>query len=504
LAILKHIPVRNSDYGAAQRYLLFEHDDKMKPVHDENGRMVVRTGIIQSGLNCDPFTFNTECAELNLSYGKNGRKRDVKAHHFIISFDPRDATENGLTVEKAHAIAEEYAAEMFAGHQALIVTHPDGHNKSGNIHCHIVINSVRKLNRIYKPFMERPTDTLAGYKHHQTPALLKAEEEELNKLCEREHLHTMDFSVPADRRITDREYHAKNSQPSFETVKEQLRKAIDDAIAHSRNITQFTRFLQSGYGISLKETRGVWSFVMPGREKPMHARSLGRLYEKQTVTDRINGISFEDSSRPEYRNLPRIFLIHSDLKLVVDIQNCIKAQQSRAYARKVAISNLQQIASSVAYIQRSGIATRSELNAVCESVENSYRKAISEMRAVSTRLKAVNEQIHYLGQFLSTRDTYSQFLSSADKTIFRKQHESEISLYEEARKNLRDIYPSGTFPVMKDLKSEKAKLLKQLSTMKEEYQTSSRQRNILRIAKANVDSILGVETRKAVRNSVSL
>ena len=41
LATLKHINSKNADYGAAEQYLLFEHDEfTMKPVLDENGRLI--------------------------------------------------------------------------------------------------------------------------------------------------------------------------------------------------------------------------------------------------------------------------------------------------------------------------------------------------------------------------------------------------------------------------------------------------------------------------------
>ena len=79
----------------------------------------------------------------NLRYGKNQRREDVKSHHYIISFDPRDGPDNGLTVDRAQELGEKFCAEHFPGHQALVCTHPDGHNHSGNIHVHIVINSLR-------------------------------------------------------------------------------------------------------------------------------------------------------------------------------------------------------------------------------------------------------------------------------------------------------------------------------------------------------------------------
>ena len=56
-------------------------------------------------------------------------------------------------------------------------------------------------------------------------------------------------------------------------------------------------------------------------------------------------------ARPEYASLPRVFLIPSNLRLVVDLQSCVKAQQSRAYARKVTISNIQKMADTVARLE---------------------------------------------------------------------------------------------------------------------------------------------------------
>ena len=78
-----------------------------------------------------------------------------KSHHYIISFDPKDAIENGLTGEWAQQIGMEYAKKNFPGHQALVCTHMDGHNESGNIHVHIVINSLRKFDVERQNFMER-------------------------------------------------------------------------------------------------------------------------------------------------------------------------------------------------------------------------------------------------------------------------------------------------------------------------------------------------------------
>ena len=144
MATLKHINSKNADYGAAEQYLLFEHDEfTMKPVLDETGRLIPREDYRLSTLNCGGEDFAVACMRANLRYGKNQRREDVKSHHYIISFDPRDGPDNGLTVDRAQALGEQFCKEHFPGHQALVCTHPDGHNHSGNIHVHIVINSLR-------------------------------------------------------------------------------------------------------------------------------------------------------------------------------------------------------------------------------------------------------------------------------------------------------------------------------------------------------------------------
>ena len=169
MAILKHIASKNADYGEAQRYLIFQYDESTKkPLLDENGHLQPREEYYLDGINCDPFTFDTECMELNAAYHKNQNYNEIKSHHYILSFDPNDKDEHGLTGERAQQLGLEYAKKNFPGHQALVCTHTDGHNGSGNIHVHIVINSLRKFDVERQDFMERPCDSLAGNKHHLT------------------------------------------------------------------------------------------------------------------------------------------------------------------------------------------------------------------------------------------------------------------------------------------------------------------------------------------------
>ncbi len=129
-----------------------------------------------SSLNCGGEDFAVACMRSNLRYEKNQKREDVKSHHYIISFDPRDGPDNGLTVDRAQELGEQFCKEHFPGHQALVCTHPDGHNHSGNIHVHIVINSLRIEEVPFLPYMDRPADTKAGLQaplHRRSPMLFK-------------------------------------------------------------------------------------------------------------------------------------------------------------------------------------------------------------------------------------------------------------------------------------------------------------------------------------------
>ena len=182
----------------------------MKPVLDENGRLIPREDYRLSTLNCGGEDFAVACMRSNLRYEKNQRREDVKSHHYIISFDPRDGPDNGLTVDRAQELGEKFCAEHFPGHQALVCTHPDGHNHSGNIHVHIVINSLRIEEVPFLPYMDRPADTKAGCKHRCTDAALRYFKSEVMEMCHREGLYQIDLLNGSKNRVTDREYECCN------------------------------------------------------------------------------------------------------------------------------------------------------------------------------------------------------------------------------------------------------------------------------------------------------
>ena len=534
VAVIKHIASKNADYGESERYLIFQHNEyTQKPVLDENGHMILRDEYYLDGLNCDPFTFASECQELNSYYHKNQNFNEIKSHHYIISFDPKDRDECGLTGERAQQLGLTFAKKNFPGHQALICTHTDGHNESGNIHVHIVINSIRKYDVPEEPFMEYACESKAGYKHHLSTAYLNHLKQEVMDMCQKEGLHQVDLLTPAERKITEKEYWTQRrgqekldklnqkmhedgitpKETKYQTEKQFLRDAIDNAAGIAKSPEEFSKILEEKYRIIFKISRGRYSYLHPDRKKYVTGRNLGTRYEEdflmktfmdntkslskkknnvqeQPVSDTATNLQQALSSDSSLIPVPFIF-IKSDLRLVIDLQTCIKAQQSEAYAQKVKLTNLKQMAQTVAYIQEHGYDTRADFNAALTNAENQTSLARKKMKDTEQQLKNVNEQIHFTGQYLAYKDLYTQYRKSRNRNKFYEEHKAELSLYETALRVLKEKSNGQKLPSMKSFYQEKDRLTELREVQRSDFYSHRDQERELRTVDANIDMILG-------------
>ena len=519
MAILKHIASKSSNYGAALEYLIFKHDELRKtPILDQNGNRIMRDEFYLDGLNCEPYSFDAACQQLNREYQKNKNKDEIKSHHYIISFNPRDSTENCLMGKRAQELGLEYAKANFPGHQALVCTHMDGHNGSGNIHVHILINSLRKLDVLPQPFMERPIDCKAGYKHHLTKDYLKYLQKSLMDICMRENLNQVDLLSPSLEKMSEQEYHAKRRgqvnldfanfeltlegltpmRTTFETEKEKIRNAITDVAKRSVSFMDFQNLLKLEYGILLKDHRGRFSYLPADRDKFISAKTLGTCFDRAHLLLLFKCNAAEKEKQRWCVDDPMDALyIKSNLRLVVNLQDCVKAQQSYAYAQKVKISNLQKMAQTVLYVQEHGYDSYEELYKTAESIDRKMAAARSDARFTEVKLKKVNEQIYHLGRYFSTKSVYSKFLKAPNKKIFRQTHFDEIAKHEEARQFLKRDFPDEKFPSMKDLRAEKELLMRTKDARYETYHYFKDRNAEIQTVLANVDSIL--ETAKVQR-----
>ena len=534
MAILKHIASKNADYGEAERYLIFQHDEyTQKPILDENGHMLIREEYYLDGINCDPFTFAAECQETNAYFHKNQSYNDIKSHHYIISFDPKDRDEHGLTGKLAQQLGVEYAKENFPGHQALVCTHTDGHNGSGNIHVHIVINSIRKYDTKPQPYMEFDRDSKAGYKHHLSDRYRIYLKQKVMDMCTANGLNQVDLLTPAERKISEKEYWAKRRgqkkldkhnaqlekkgltprQTTFQTEKQYLRDAIDTVTSQAISQEDFSRLLSEKYNITFKVSRGRYSYLHPNRSKYITGRSLGTLYEEKHLlqifqensTSQITENPVPDISQVVNSSTPTVsaytattteaphtfLFIKSDLRLVTDLQHCIKAQQSQAYAQKVKLSNLKMMAQTVAYVQEHGFQSKADLDTALSDASAQSTDARNTLKSTENTLKNVNEQIHYTGQYLANKSIYSDYRKSRNKEKFYDDHRAELTLYESALRILKEKSQGNKLPTLKMLREEKNRLTELQTMQREDFNARREHERELRTVCSNVDIILG-------------
>lgn len=382
----------------------------------------------------------------------------------------------------------------------------DGHNGSGNIHVHIIINSLRKLDVPQEPFMERPIDCKAGYKHHVTKDYLKHLQKSLMQLCQREGFYQIDLLAPSAEKITEQEYHAQRRgqielemlnfeiiadgftpmMTKFETQKQIIRNAVVDAGERAISYEDFQTILAGEYGITVKKHRGRYSYLPPERKQFISERSLGENCKKERLEVLFNQNAMENL---RYREGPlAIFTTRTKLRLVVDLQENVKAQENMAYAMKVKISNLQKMAETLVWVQENGIHDLDELDDLCREATAKAQMAQEQLLQAEEELHKVNERIHYTGQYLATKDTQQKFTKAIFKKKFRAEYTKELDAYAEAVRYLKQEN-DGKVPLLKSLKARKAELAKEIAERKNEYAPLKAEQQKLKTARENVYAI---------------
>ena len=526
MATLKHLGSKNADYGAAEQYLLFEHDEfTMKPVLDETGRLIPREDYRLSTLNCGGEDFAVACMRANLRYEKNQRREDVKSHHYIISFDPRDGPDNGLTVDRAQALGEQFCKEHFPGHQALVCTHPDGHNHSGNIHVHIVINSLRIEEVPFLPYMDRPADTKAGCKHRCTDAALRYFKSEVMEMCHREGLYQIDLLNGSKNRVTDREYWAQKKgqaaldrqnapmiaegitprQTKFETNKEKLRQTIRAALSAATSFEDFSSLLLRE-GVTVKESRGRLSYLTPDRTKPITARKLGDDFDRDAVfavlEQNAARATEQPAAIPEYHRhgktgiqptkAPQTAPKQDGVQRLVDIEKKLAEGKGRGYEHWAKIHNLKQAAKTLNVYQQYGFTSPEQLEAAVDTAYQEMRQTSGKLKTLETKLqgkKELQRQVLAYAKTKPARDGLKAQKSPKAREAYRQAHESDFIIADAAARYFRE-HGITKLPTRKALQDEIEQLVSEKDGLYNGYREQKRRFAELQTVKRNIDQIL--------------
>ena len=526
MAILKHISSKNADYGDAEKYLTFEHDEfTMKPTLDADGRLIPRADYRISSLNCGGEDFAVACMRSNLRYGKNQKREDVKSHHYIISFDPRDGPDNGLTVDRAQELGEKFCREHFPGHQALVCTHPDGHNHTENIHVHIVINSLRIAEVPMLPHMDRPADRKAGCKHRCTDACLNYLKAEVMEMCHSEGLYQIDLLNGSKERVTEREYWAQKKgqaaldkentaraaagqpvkQSKFETDKAKLRRTIRTALSEATSFEDFASLLLRE-GVTVKESRGRLSYLTPDRTKPITARKLGDDFDRAAVlsvleqnaaraAEKTAAIAEYPASIKERlqrtkaaKNAPN----NDVIQRMVDIDAKRAEGKGRGYEKWATMHNLKQMAATLAAYQQYGFSSPDELDAALTAAHADMQESLAGLKGLEATIREKKELQRNLLSYIGTkpaRDGLKAQKSEKARKAYREQHQSDFIMADAAARYFRE-HGISKLPASKALQREIEQLTVQKNAGYNDYREKRERVRELQTVKGNLDQIL--------------
>ena len=288
MAIIKHISVKNRFYSDAVEYLTCKFDEYTnKPILDEKGRVQERDSYLIEGVNCNADTFGAECIETNRLYGKNNSIKDVKAHHYIISFDPTD----NITMEQAMEFGKQWLEVFVPGHQAVLAVHPDGHNGSQNMHVHIVINSVRKYECKKEKWHDKPCEWKQGCKHKSTGKLMYHAKKWVMRQCLLLGYGQVDLLTKkhTDNYWVEKRLMDKNASDGVGVTsnKELIRNTIEKLLPSVDSFEQMVEFLKGIYGWKIRVTDKTVTFATADMTKGIRGNKLGEGYGKTELVERI-------------------------------------------------------------------------------------------------------------------------------------------------------------------------------------------------------------------------
>ena len=504
MATLKHIASKNSDYTAIEAYLVYQHDEfSGKVILDEQGRPMLRESYLLDTLECGDFSFATACLLANRKYGKNTQHGDIKSHQYIISFDPRDAADNGLTMEKAQALGLKFCEENFPGHPAIVCTHPDGHNHSGNIHVHIVIGSVRTREVERKPYMQKSRDWREGMKHSSTAQTMRHLRVEVMELCEGAGLYQIDLLNGSKERVSEAEYWARRrgqqkldlanaalaaagqqpKQKKFETVKDTLRKQISSVLYRATSFEDFSDKLMQQYGIAVKESRGRLSYLPSGRTKFIRAKHLGDKFDKAAVLATLQA-NAERKPKAQFKQ--------DTIGKLIDIQAKLKQGKGIGYERWAKKHNLKAMAQTLILLQEKGLLNEDALDQRITELDTKFHDSLAVVKDLEGRMKANKELRYHVAAYTNTKNIAQQLKAAKRPAAFEEQHRAKLTAYRAATAYFK-ANNITKLPSPKKLESEYAQLASEKAKFYEQYKEAKEELLKLQTAKQNVASFFREE-----------
>ena len=248
MATVTYVKVKKQSSAAMYGVINYcKREDKVRD--SESGRRIV------SGINCNGENAFREFMTTKAAYDKLD---GIYYYHYVQSFSYKE----GITHDKAHEIAREFAAEAWPGHEILVATHLD----TKNPHSHFVINSVSFEN---------------GYKLRQDTHTLEHLREKSDRICMSHGYSIIKNPQKHTSYIPRGEYRAAQRGNSWKFA---LIWNIDQAMKKSGNRKDFIQEMKRrGYDMIWTDTRKSITFICPNG---MKCRDF-KLHEDKYLKDNI-------------------------------------------------------------------------------------------------------------------------------------------------------------------------------------------------------------------------
>ena len=238
-------------------------------------------------------------------------------------------------------------------------------------------------------------------------------------------------------------------------------------------------------GYEVKQGKFI-SFRAPGQERFTRCKTLGEDYTEERITQRIKGIAIDRG--PSRRSA-------GEISLRIALEDSIKAQQSAGYARWAKVHNLKQAAKALNFLTEHQIESYEGLESRLNEISAANDEAAAALKAVERRLGDMALLIKHISTYKQLRPVALELRQAKDKAAFRREHESQLILYEAAAKALKEAGVKK-LPNLYALKTEYKKLDGERERLSEQYNEVKKELKEYGIIKQNVDGILWVTPGK--------
>ena len=433
MAVTKIKPVK-STLSKALDYI--ENPDKT------DGKMLI------SSFGC---SYETADIEFGYTLSQALDKGSNLAFHLIQSFAPGE-----VDYEKAHEIGKQLADAVTKGqHEYVVTTHID----KGHIHNHVIFCAVNFVDH---------------HKYNSNKRSYYGIRNMSDKLCRENGLSVV---VPGkgSKGKSYAEYQAEKTGTSW---KGKLKIAVDALIPQVSSFEELLTRLQAA-GYEIKPGKYV-SCRAPGQERFTRLKTLGADYTEEAIRERIAGRRAKAAKAPREQR---------DVSLLIDIENSIKAAQSKGYEQWAKIHNLKQAAKTMNFLTEHKIEQYADLVSRIEEMSAESGQAADALKNAEKRLADMAVLIKNISTYQKTKPVYDAYRKARNREKYRAGQEQAIILHEAAARSLKAA-GIAKLPNLAALQSEYEALQAQKEALYADYGKLKKKVREYDIIKQNIDSIL--------------